>query len=259
MQTIKKRLIYLSLLLGLLAGCDAENDTKPDPEQEKKLLKVSRPNGFYQFVYEAGTRLSQVQQVDRFASGEEFITTRHLSYDSQGRLTKIISSGEDLAEYRYLYESGRLAKLEEYLRGELVGYHLFTYDAKGRLASQVRAEQEDSRFETSWKYTYTYDSRDNLQLQAFYLAGGGDWHLDRTRRFESYDSQAHVDQATDFPLLPGIRVHRNNFGKLTTWHATDNREVVATMAYTYNGRHYPEKKTTTSPHGTFETQYTYQP
>ena len=38
-----------------------------------------------------------------------------------------------------------------------------------------------------------------------------------------------------------------------------SREVVATMAYTYNERHYPEKKTTSSLHGTFETQYTYQP
>ncbi|MGV3504629.1 MAG: hypothetical protein ACO1O1_13055 [Adhaeribacter sp.] len=256
---MKKSLVYLSLLLGLLAGCDCEKDPKPDLEQEKKLLKISRSTGFYQFEYAPGGRLSQIQQVDRFVSGETFITTRHLHYDSQGRLNKIVSTGEDLTEYRYVYQSGKLIKLEEYLREQQVGYHLFTYDAKGRLASQVKAEKAGDLFEASWKYTYSYDSGDNLQLQAFYLAGNGDWHLDRTRRFDHYDNQVHVDQATDLPLLPGIRVHRNNPGKLTTWHASDGREVVATMAYTYTGQHYPEKKTTSSLHGTFDTHYTYQP
>ncbi len=246
---------YLRALRGLLVfwilfcmhGCNRPNlFEEPLPVQKlPKLNNVVAFNRKHEFFYDSKDFVNRINIINNYQSEDEFSTYYTLTYNSSGRLVKVLGQEESgtVRETNYFYDKTSLVKTEEYSNKILTRTIAYTFNPAGQLVEKTRkvAQPNDQEPETL-KYVYVYDAQGNLTQETSYSPGKTpeDWTVYQTVLYRKYDDKPYVEQMMKYPLLPHVIMHRNNPQEIIVkggWYS-----YLITNAYEYNDKGWPIKR-----------------
>ncbi|MBD2703076.1 hypothetical protein IC229_20685 [Spirosoma sp. BT702] len=226
-----------------------------------KTLKIARTDTDYQMIQFDAAR-KPVQYVNQHVVDQETGAVRRSTYQFlhglDGRLYRVNTVGGGYVVYLYGDNAGGpVLSTEEYDgKGEPLVLRAYSYSGDNRLIA-IDQRRDDGSPPT--RRTYQYDSRGNLSLISdFVMDTQFRYVLETTTSFEDYDNGIQVENLlAEFPFLPGVTFHRNNFCTKVIRYK-DGREISReTATYTYNKQGLPTQKVSRVRAGTLTTTYTY--
>ena len=248
---------YLMLLMMpvLLLSCKKEKgttdhlppppvDTTTAPVLLKEITIPLVPSPYYHFEYNAAGKPIFVS----FASG---FTMYDIIYDG-GRISEMrnnIVINKDRLQYTY-DNKGRVLFIQYTdSTGVFFAESFFTYN-ENKLVKIERFHTQGQGTVVDRVMTMTYGAGDNLaELTIHEPSVNGSAELTTVDRFEQYDNKINVDGFgllhPDFFehlfLLPGVKLQKNNPGKLTR--SGDGANYTIDYTYTYDSKNLPLIKT----------------
>jgi hypothetical protein len=255
-------LLLIVLISFYVLSCKDKNtdpQPKPEPQPTIKLGKLSLSNQDREYIYNTTGKLTQIKTTNKFPSGLALESFQHIAYNEQGRIDKLWTENDNnKTETRYLYETDKVVKTEEYYNDNLTSYTFYTYNSQGQLVTRIIYQTDDyNQFREYWKINYEYNQQGNLTLETQYLKGTSpNWNFFQSFKFEDYDSTPNFEYLTGTPLLLNQNMQKNNPGKLTHTNM-NNVAVVSNYSYEYNDKNYSVKKTISSPKNNYSITYSY--
>ncbi|RYD87972.1 MAG: hypothetical protein EOP50_19875, partial [Sphingobacteriales bacterium] len=122
------------LILMNLSACSPESTLSQEPEPTAlRLQKITAgERNFQQYHYNSAGLLAKFQSNWAYTDSTVAILNAELEYDTENRLSRIISNGS--LSVKFYYEGKLLDKTEEYdHRDRLVVSHFYLFGAEGRL------------------------------------------------------------------------------------------------------------------------------
>jgi len=228
-------------------GCNRHNvSEEPLPVQKlPKLNHVVAFNRKHDFFYDSKDLVNRISIINNYQSEDEFSTHYTLTYNSEGKLAKVLGQDDSgtVRETFYFYDKTSLIKTEEYANKILTRTITYRFNPDGKLIEKIRrlAQPNDQEPETL-KYVYVYDTEGNLSQETSYSPGKtpNDWAVYRTVVYRKYDDKLYIEQMMTYPLLPHVIMHRNNPQEIIVkggWYS-----YLITNAYEYNEKGWPIKK-----------------
>lgn len=164
---MKKKLLFLPVLLMLLTGCGAGQES---PQFiSTATLQEFLENGVvvgtseYYYTYLDKERVERIEEYE----DDVLINRSYREFDDFGNLTRVTterSGTTTVFEYRNtLDDAGRILRQEVWEGDTMVSLEEHTYDSTGNETSRYFSLWNETEQENQWhSYTMTYDRRGNL-------------------------------------------------------------------------------------------------
>lgn len=163
-----KRTIQVALLLAatILTACDNDDDAKPVPTPELRVTAVSHGKyGYNRLMYDDAGRISSVISGNVDDVGDSVEAVFEVTY--KGRFIDKIVSTDDLQSYHYTYANGLLTETREYVNGELLMVHEFTYSTGNKVGVWVIRQASGDQLSPLQRMAYTHDAAGNTVEMEF--------------------------------------------------------------------------------------------
>ncbi|MBL7804792.1 MAG: hypothetical protein JNL02_13710 [Saprospiraceae bacterium] len=258
-----KQLLFLGgLLLLSLSAC--KKDESDDPVVQPQLPAISQikwsDNDHLRFIYNEKGQLAELRNQWQYLAGDPSairLLVDQFSYDAQGRITQVSSTGGFKANY--FYNDNLIEKVEELAPGgEVLSIITYLYN-QGRIIGQIREYANGpGELPTTYKYLFSYDARGNLSKQEILREEpGGEYLLLNTVEYLDFDQKVNpAGWTTQYPYLPTYAFHKNNPGKML-YYSPDNDTQTTTYRYEYGANGLPSVKYETRPNGQYTGRYEY--
>ena len=203
-----KKLIYFTLILGLLSCEKEENTSITDSIKPKKIIEITdeiQDTSYYSYDGANPTLIESRNQLIKFEYQSNKLSKRKIfrkgddipwlyqqyEYNSENKLEKVkyyinenstvegwigepIDSFRLSAYYGYIYENGKLTKEYYYdnYTQSTSGYTIIEYDSSNNLISKTRYDNHSDQYVKNIVYKYTYDSKNHYYKNVNYPAFG---------------------------------------------------------------------------------------
>lgn len=242
------RTLTFAWLAAVLLSCGNEETIVPQPTPTLLPHRLVQGDMALEIAYDPQGKLAQITTTNAYPGGT-MVHDQFFLYNDAGKLAEVTTSSG--WRFVYAYTGGRIVETEEYVDGNLLQKHKFTYDGKGRVTQTIT--YQDLPEEGGWipvqKSTYSYDPTGNLLENRLYYygSGGAPEYLLTVNNFSQYDTRINTEAAFEVTVInPLMKPFVNNPGKLEIRNANGHLSVTETYTYTYNAEGYAYSKTTTS-------------
>jgi len=258
MKILKNLRYFTFLTLIILAACNNSEDT-PQPVDVTdstevdavtcKITAQNRADGFNTtFTYNDQNLL--IKSVSSDGSGEE--NTRTFEYDSEGRLTKLVtifkttnSTETRTREFTWSRDNLASSTLKRDLNGSIIGEtaYTYTYDDQNRI-SKINTSLDDGA-NTSEETIYSYDANSNL-IKEEYTQTSNLGTFTSTTDYSDFDDKKNIFGTESYKsAYPDRLVSVNNALKKSFSSSSGFTSETTLSNMEYNEEGYPTKYTET--------------
>ncbi len=246
------RLLTAAFIGIILSSCSTDDPQpvtqNPPPGAPKLIPEVFKEADFSkQFVYNTSGQLAQIKMSSQLSNGGTMDSWQNFEYDLNGKLTQ--STTDTGWRMEYTFSGDYIVRTDEFVNGTHSQFHIYSYDAKGRLAEKVTYQDipEEGGIIPVSKDTYQYDERGNLTAQQlyYYTSFGAEAKLLTTMTFSNYDDKINSEDYFDAsPFNPLVMFRKNNPGKLEVRNGQGVLSMSEVYTYEYHAKGYATTKTT---------------
>jgi hypothetical protein len=229
------------LFISILTGCE-QADPKPAKFRPSRIEEIGYKR---QLTYDAGGRLTTIISTSVMVDKQPITTVQKIEYDAEARISRSIIDNE--REYTYEWSDSRLAATEEIEKGRTTNRYEFVYDAGGGLKEMLTYQHGASGLVLIGKVAYAFYADGNLSsVKSFDYEEGFGYELKAMYEYDRYDHAESVDSKFDVnPLMRGIRLHKNNPGRMVTKNKNGVAVSIEDYAYAHTLNGLPLKRETT--------------
>ena len=234
----RKLALLLPLLVIILSSCTKE---VPQINSGKRIIQIIPSGadsiGYVWFTYDNQNRLIGVKDsIDHYPT----VYYSTLQYDNQGRVNKVITSGDFTSNITLLYNNNNqviekiLKNADSSTMGEITRYY---YDAKNRMIRD--SLYSDLNATNAYGYaSFAYDDNDNLINMIWHPQNNGQWVAYQEFDYLGYDNKLNVYKDLKvlwYILEDNMILSKNNVLSYSNYYSNSpNQQSKTSFTYTYD-------------------------